>query len=331
MQRLIPLARLALFLSLPACVQEAELPVLAPGGPARGEVPSLAFIGSHSEGELAVYLWPGEPEAPLRRLVDTVEGEWSTPPRLAISPDGRFIAYAGRGTQASGELFLVELSTQARRTLLTGENRPSGELAWSPDGSRLAFVGRPMDTFTDFDEELYVVGTAEGSTPLRLTRDDNDLHSPVWSPDGSRLRFLLEQGSIPGSGRGVEVLADGSGYVQPLEGVPTASTSSTGSVNRLTLSPDARQVAYSIYEYPAGGRVCVRGPSGEHCVLENLNSEVGSIAFSPDGRMIAFSARWPEWQDWELFVAWVDRGGAVMLTDVPGRDDQPVFFPGEAP
>jgi dipeptidyl aminopeptidase/acylaminoacyl peptidase len=330
-RRLLPLARLALSLSLPACVQEAELPVLAPGGPVRGEVPALLFAGSHSEGERALYLLPREADAPPRRLVDDVGRGLSTPPRMALSPDGRFVAYAGLGSQQSGELILVELSTQARRSLSTGGDRPTGELAWSPDGSRLAFVGRPPDTFKDYDEELYVVETAEGSTPLRLTQDTQDVTSPVWSSDGSRVRFLLEQSSGTLLVRAVEVLADGSGDVQPLDGVPAPDPRGGFSVGSVTLSSDTRQIAYAVQEYPAGNRVCIRGPQGEHCVLERFSSQLGPIHFSADGRMIAFSALWPEWQDWELFVAWVDRGGATMLTDIPGRDEQPVFFSGEAP
>lgn len=331
-RRLLPLARLALCLSLPACVQEAELPVLAPGGPVRGEVPALLFSGSHSDGEQALYLLPREAEAPPRRLVEEVGRGVGWPPRVALSPDGRFAAYAGLGSQQTGgELILVELRTQARRSLRTGADRPSGELAWSPDGSRLAFLGRPPDTFKDYDEELYVVSTAEGSTPLRLTQDTFEMASPVWSPDGSRVRFLLEQASSTGAARAVEVLADGSGEVQPLEGVPSVDPLGGGFVDSLALSPDMRQLAYTAQEYPSGGRVCIRGPQGEHCVLEGFSSQLGPLQFSADGRMIVFSALWPEWQDWELFVAWVDRGGATRLTDIPGRDDQPVFFSGEAP
>lgn len=321
-----------LCLSLAACAQEAALPVLAPGGPVRGELPAVLFAGSHFEEERALYLLPREAEAPPRRLVDEVSAGLGSLPRLALSPDGRFVAYAGVGSsQTGGEIILVELSTQTRKVLRTGGDRPSGELMWSPEGSRLAFVGKPADTLKDYDDELYVMDTAEGATPLRLTQDTNDLTSPVWSPDGSRVRFLLEQNSGTAAMRAVEVLADGSGAVQPLDGVPSMDFFGRGFVQSVTLSPDTRQIAYVVQDYPSGNRVCIQGPQGEHCVLEGFDSELGAIRFSADGRMIVFSALWPEWRDWELFAAWVDRGGTTMLTDIPGRDDQPVFFSGEAP
>jgi Tol biopolymer transport system component len=49
-------------------------------------------------------------------------------------------------------------------------------LAWSPDGSRLAF---------DTDDGIWVVGS-DGSGLRMVIRDGL---SPTWSPDGSRLAY----------------------------------------------------------------------------------------------------------------------------------------------
>ena len=55
--------------------------------------------------------------------------------------------------------------------------------AWSPDGSRLAFIaGR------DADFELYTMN-ADGSGQTRLTTHPGSDLSPSWSPDGTRITY----------------------------------------------------------------------------------------------------------------------------------------------
>jgi PKD repeat protein len=53
------------------------------------------------------------------------------------------------------------------------------QLAWSPDGSRLAFTN---------GADVFVVPAAGGS-PVNLTNDAQGYYSPGWSPDGSHLVF----------------------------------------------------------------------------------------------------------------------------------------------
>ena len=59
-----------------------------------------------------------------------------------------------------------------------------GDLAWSPDGSRLAFSARFPSTCTTRDQ-LYAVD-ADGSN---LTQIAPDASEPAWSPDGTALAY----------------------------------------------------------------------------------------------------------------------------------------------
>ena len=58
-----------------------------------------------------------------------------------------------------------------------------GRLAWSPDGSRIAF-----SSFRDDNDEIYVMN-ADGTNLRRMTNHPAKDRYPAWSPDGQRLAF----------------------------------------------------------------------------------------------------------------------------------------------
>ncbi len=73
--------------------------------------------------------------------------------------------------------------------------------AWSPDGSRLAFVSE-----RDGNREIYVM-SADGSSPMRLTDDPGEDSNPTWSLDGRHILFSSDREPI-----GIFVMAvDGTG------------------------------------------------------------------------------------------------------------------------
>jgi hypothetical protein len=62
--------------------------------------------------------------------------------------------------------------------------------AWSPDGSKIAFVSNREGA----DTELYVMN-ADGTNQLRLTNDALDDTLPTWSPDSQRIAFIKSNGA----------------------------------------------------------------------------------------------------------------------------------------
>ncbi len=139
----------------------------------------------------------------------------------AWSPDGSTIAFSrsyGVGVYAQRHVWLMNADGSNPRQLTslapdpvaevrTGESAP----AWSPDGSRLAFVygiwsGGPVGG------TIYVMG-ADGFNPTPVTTqplsETGYQYLPAWSPDGRRLAFQSEG---PGQTAMVKIInADGTG------------------------------------------------------------------------------------------------------------------------
>ncbi len=62
----------------------------------------------------------------------------------------------------------------------------SNSLRWSPDGTRLAFVGDPTGTG---QTQLFIYSTVTGKTTRVVVSMPGSVSHPTWSPDGARLAF----------------------------------------------------------------------------------------------------------------------------------------------
>ena len=131
----------------------------------------------------------------------------------AWSPDGRSIAFLSkRGPDAdrtnSWEVFVVEARPGAEARQVTrfegAVNNPGGEsgvngVAWSPDGSQIAFLrsGPPKLLYYAVDR-LAVVPSAGG--PVRVLTADLDrwVRGFAWAPDGRSFYALVEDDGAQG-------------------------------------------------------------------------------------------------------------------------------------
>ena len=112
------------------------------------------------------------------------------------SPDAKRIAYSDG--EESSRIHIVEVASGASTTLGSSSSKQAGGLAWSPDGTTIAFDA----------DKLHLIDVATG----RVT-ELTDGFAPVWSPDGARIAFS-SRGSLFTIGRdggGRRRLAVGSG------------------------------------------------------------------------------------------------------------------------
>ena len=86
-------------------------------------------------------------------------------------------------------LFVVDAKSGAARQTTDGEGDDSSP-AWSPDGTRVAFISdRRQDRDLVDHNEVYVV-PAEGGEPSLWSQGLSSVGALTWSPDGSRLAVV---------------------------------------------------------------------------------------------------------------------------------------------
>jgi Tol biopolymer transport system component len=203
-------------------------------------------------------------------------------------------------------------SLYAMRTDGTGFRRITTDIVseqpdWSPNGSRLAFVGGPCCS-----RQIYVMN-ADGTNRQQVSSGSDNV-APDWSPDGTQIVY---------SNAGIILVnADGSG---------TRVLQYSGTLDQLPKwSPNGREIVFTstragaahVYLMNADGSN-VRQLTGE------ATSQDQSPAWSPDGSKIVFErcmngagpVPWVCNSQWDLFVMNADGSSARNLTNTAEADE----------
>ncbi len=104
------------------------------------------------------------------------------------SPDGSMLAFSvSRCCMGNiSDIFILNSDGTGVRNL-TNTPEVDSEPAWSPDGSRIAYVSLDKG-----NKEIWV-RNIDGSNPVRLTDNPALDDSPCWSPDGTRIVFSSDR------------------------------------------------------------------------------------------------------------------------------------------
>ncbi|HEX2076929.1 MAG TPA: hypothetical protein VHG08_04445 [Longimicrobium sp.] len=220
------------------------------------------------------------------------------------SPDGRFAA-ATQLTQLAGgqedyQVVVVDSRTGTQRAITSGPDDHFG-VAWSPDGTRIAYLGaaefaRPARLF---------IANADGTQARQVGTGEYWVSRPSWSPDGSQLAMTLYSYDIAivdaQSGGVVRRLTDDRRSVAP------------------AWSPDGSTIAFTLI---SGHDSAIRLMDANGTRQRTLKREDAFYpAWSPDGRTIAFiSSRGP---DPDIFTIRPDGSGERPVTRGGGNDMGP--------
>lgn len=151
----------------------------------------------------------------------------------AWSPDGDEIAFTRRSVPRA-DIYVIKVDGSGQRKLpKPTANASVYEADWSPDGTRVAFVGE-VGELGDINGEVDIfVTNADGSGGHKRLTQDADAGSPVWSPDGTRILFTRGFGKSH-----LYVMnADGSGQQR--------LTNTATEIDDPVWSPDGSRLAYA--------------------------------------------------------------------------------------
>ena len=141
-----------------------------------------------------VSLAPVATAADQRKRLITAQDLWAVkrvgPPTL--SPDGRQAAYSVQEwsiekNKPTAALWLTEVASARTRRLTAGTGSDTAP-AWSPDGSRIAFVGKRGE---DEAAALYVIPVGGGEAE-KLVELPWGVAAPAWLPDGKGIVFATQ-------------------------------------------------------------------------------------------------------------------------------------------
>ncbi len=279
-------------------------PTSTPTAPAH----SAAIIVQCGLGLCAV-----NPRAGASRQLPSWAGFVSGGDIIATSPDGTHVAYDG----AQGSVQISDLSSKQTQTLPTGSGWQMA-IHWTPDGvtfGRFAVQANPDFLVTHTRNSQIVSQQTYRLAPSTATARANVL--PSWSPDGNRVAFsAMGRDNI----RHLYVMsADGTNVLELNSGT------SRGGVVQPAWSPDGTRIAYVDWNGTAGSQVhlFLIDPDGSNRTdLGSIGNGVedktvgAGIAWSPDGKSIAFLGKNLTTPGWALYVK--DLGGATRRLPITG-------------
>lgn len=237
-----------------------------------------------------------------------------------VSPDGKQVLFSRTwfdiGTDRRvREIWLADIrpNGELERRLLTGSARSSA--IWSPDGSRIAYVGDLAGK-----PQIFVMGVSEG-VPRYVTSGKLVPANLEWAPDGSRIAFVAQVDSEPAKLKGMPSKPEGASWA-PDAKVTSSFRYRTNDGGYLT--PGYRHLFIVSADGGGGPRQVTSGD------FDHIDAQ-GTISWAPDGSSLVVVAnrrpdrdlRGRESDLWQIPLS----GEPRQLTSTEGPEREPEVSP----
>ena len=248
----------------------------------------------------------GEP----RKLLDEARSP-------SVSPDGSQIAFLA-GPETSQEIWIAQSDGQRPHRLLVELGSFVGQLAWSPNSKRLAYVTGKYrhDLYTE--TRIETIALADGSPTVALVQAGMD-PGIAWTRDG-RLLFSVHEPSPSQDDANVWAV-----HIDESSGKPWGSrqrlTNTTGYSGDMTLSADDKRLSLTKYTLQPDVFISeVRTPDFKLSRPRRLTLDDRSdfpYAWTPDGKAVIFGS--DRDGPYHIFKQEIDRSAPELL--VGGSED----------
>ncbi|MGE0886086.1 MAG: prolyl oligopeptidase family serine peptidase [Blastocatellales bacterium] len=220
-----------------------------------------------------------------------------------ISPDGKFVAYTVTETDWKQDAYVTHIwlaDVATGRTLqLTRGDKSAGSPQWSPDGQWLSFTSNRSG-----DKNQIFVIRPDGGEALQLTKAENGVGGYAWSRDGKSIAFT----SSDTNQKAAKERQDHLGGFEVVR----------------------KEYSYS-HIFTLDVAEALNAPVAGTQRTKSKDFTVGQASWSPDGKLIAFSATINSdlinGGTSDIYLLTLADNSVKKIVNQPGPDNDPNFSP----
>jgi dipeptidyl aminopeptidase/acylaminoacyl peptidase len=238
---------------------------------------------------------------------------------VEVSPDGKHILFTRNSADIAtdkrvNEIWLGTLEGDTlRRQVLIAATAGAGDLHWSPDGNRIAYVAPWLGK-----SQIWVMSLADGVGRV-ITSGKIGAGDLRWSPDGRRIAFIGRIDAPPRKIGGMPEKPEGANWAPPPQIIDDFHYRDDGAGY---VTPGADQ----LFVVDANGGTPIQLTKGDFDQIS------GHPEWTHDGKTIIYPANLRPGHDTigrelDLWTISASGGAPAQLTDTRGQEDDPQLSP----